>query len=192
MFNKNKEKELKYTLDELIEKNATSDPFWKECLTKYFENLNKEESEKINFLHKISLNKSLFNEFTKEIVKPINVEEIFYKYNKLTYNIDEDITEEKSNLELRTVVEEVIGNNDPYWNEPVLKIVEEIINLPDGTQTTIAKLLNNNEYTSKQLFDIYLCVNKVCNKINIKLDFSKDNAKVDGLLYNIPFVIKKL
>ena len=115
IFNKNKEKESKYTLQELIEKNATSDPFWKECLTQYFENLNKAESEKINFLHKISLNKSLFNEFTKEIVKPINVEEIFDKYNKLTYNIDEDITEEKSNLELRTVVEEVIGNIT-RWN----------------------------------------------------------------------------
>lgn len=94
--------------------------------------------------------------------------------------------------ELKKIIEDVIGNNDPYWNVPVYEIVKKIINLPEGTESTIVKLLDNNSFNSKQLFDIYLSVNKVCNKINIKLDSSKNNAKVYGLPYNIPFIIKHL
>lgn len=92
--------------------------------------------------------------------------------------------------ELKKIIEEVIGNNDPFWNIPVYEILKKIIDLPDGTETTITKLLNNSQFTSKQLFDIYTCVNKVCRRIDIVLDFSKENAKVDGLLYNLPFVIR--
>lgn len=94
--------------------------------------------------------------------------------------------------ELKKIVEEVIGNNDPFWNIPVYEIVKKIIELPDGTETSITKLLNNSQFTSKQLFDIYNCVNRVCKRIDIVLDFSKENAKVDGLLYNLPFVIRKI
>ena len=93
--------------------------------------------------------------------------------------------------ELKKLVEEVIGNNDPFWNIPVYEIVKKIIDLPDGTETSITKLSSNSQFTSKQLFDIYTCVNRVCRKIDIVLDFSKENAKVDGLLYNLPFVIRK-
>ena len=93
---------------------------------------------------------------------------------------------------LKKLVEEVIGNNDPFWNIPVYETVKKIIDLPDGTETSITKLLNNSQLTSKQLFDIYTCVNKVCRKIDIVLDFSKENAKVDGLVYNLPFVIRKI
>lgn len=92
---------------------------------------------------------------------------------------------------LKKLVEEVIGNNDPFWNTPVYETVKKIIDLPDGTETSITKLLNNSQLTSKQLFDIYTCVDKVCRKIDIVLDFSKENAKVVGLLYNLPFVIRK-
>ncbi len=92
--------------------------------------------------------------------------------------------------ELKKLVEEVIGNNDPFWNVPVYETVKKIVDLPDGTETSITKLLNNSQFTSKQLFDIYTCVNRVCRKLDIVLDFNKENAKVDGLLYNLPFVIK--
>lgn len=92
--------------------------------------------------------------------------------------------------ELKKIVEEVIGNNDPFWNIPVYEIVKKIIDLPNETETSITKLLNNPQFSSKQLFDIYKCVNRVCQRIDIVLDFSKENAKVNGLLYNLPFVIK--
>lgn len=91
--------------------------------------------------------------------------------------------------ELKKLVEEVIGNNDPFWNIPVYEIVKKIIDLPDGTETSITKLLNNSQFTSKQLFDINHIVIKVCKKININLDFSKNDGKIGGLPYNLPFVI---
>ena len=84
----------------------------------------------------------------------------------------------------------MIGNNDPYWNEPVYTVVKKIIDLPDGTETTIIKLLNNSQYTSKQLFEIYNSVLNVCNKIDIILDSSKLKGRITGLPYSIPFIIK--
>ena len=93
--------------------------------------------------------------------------------------------------ELKKLVEEVIGNNDPFWNVPVYETVKKIVDLPDGTETSITKLLNNSQFTSKQLFDIYNCINRVCRRVDIVLDFSRENAKVDGLLYNLPFIIRK-
>lgn len=96
-----------------------------------------------------------------------------------------------SNEELKKIVEEVIGNNDPFWNEPVFEVAKKIIEMPIGTESSVSKLLGTSQYSSKQLFDIYHCVNKVCKKLNIVMDFSKENAKVDGLLYNLPFVKKE-
>lgn len=80
---------LKITLQNLIKDNAGGDPFWEDCLIKYFDNVNKTEIEKVKFLYNLSLNKGLFNEFTKEIVKPLNVDEIFEKYNRLLNNKDD-------------------------------------------------------------------------------------------------------
>lgn len=88
---------------------------------------------------------------------------------------------------LKKIIEEIIGNNDPFWNEPVYKVVRKICDLPEGEETTISKLLGDSNYTSKQLFDIHSCVNKVCEKLNIKLDFSSNHNKVGGLPYNLPF-----
>lgn len=92
--------------------------------------------------------------------------------------------------ELKKIIEEVIGNNDPYWNIPVYEIIKKIIDLPEGTETSITKLLNNPQFTSKQLFDIYNSVIEVCKKINITLDFSQHEGKVEGLPYNLSFFIK--
>ncbi len=92
--------------------------------------------------------------------------------------------------ELKKIVQEEIGNNDPFWNIPIYETVKKIIDLPDGTETSITKLLNNSQFTSKQLFDIYNFVNRICRRIAISLDFSKENAKVSGLLYNLPFVVR--
>lgn len=92
--------------------------------------------------------------------------------------------------ELKKIIEEVIGNNDPYWNIPVYEIIKKIIDLPKGTETSITKLLNNPQFTSKQLFDIYNSVIEVCKKINITLDFSQHEGKVEGLPYNLSFFIK--
>lgn len=60
--------------------------------------------------------------------------------------------------------------------------------MPEGAESSVSKILGNSQYSSKQLFDIYYCVNKVCRRLNIIMDFSKENAKVDGLLYDLPFI----
>lgn len=88
--------------------------------------------------------------------------------------------------ELRKIVEETVGSNDPFWNEPVYNIVKKILDLPEGAETTITSLLGNSNYTSKQLSDIHSCVNRVCEKLSIKLDFGSNN-KLEELPYNLPF-----
>ena len=35
-----------------------------------------------------------------------------------------------SDEELKKIIEETVGNNDPYWNEPAFNIVKKIIDLP--------------------------------------------------------------
>lgn len=86
-FRKGKRDNLEINrLQQLIEENSGSDPFWRECLNNYFKNVNKTEKEKVDFLSNLSNNKNLFNEFTKEIVNPINVDEIFEKYKTLSIN----------------------------------------------------------------------------------------------------------
>lgn len=93
-----------------------------------------------------------------------------------------------SDEELKKIIEETIGNNDPFWNEPVYTVVKKIIELAEGTETTVSKLLcdTTNTYT-KFMFDINKFVTKVCDKLNIKLDKSNYANAVMGLPHNIPF-----
>ena len=66
--------------------------------------------------------------------------------------------------------------------------MKKIIDLPEGTETTVSKLLGDttNTYT-KFMFEINKIVTKVCEKINIKLDKSNYKNAVIGLPHNIPF-----
>lgn len=52
-----------------------------------------------------------------------------------------------SNEELKKIVEEVIGNNDPFWNEPVFEVVKKIIEMPNGTESSVSKLLGTSQYS---------------------------------------------
>lgn len=177
------EEAKKFTLINLIKKNAGLDPFWADCFINFFNQVNKTENEKLEFFKKLILDKNLFNNLSKDILKTSNSDELFENY-KMNLNITKD---KISNEELKKIVEEIIGNNDPFWNQPIYEIVKKIINLSVGEESSITKLLGDSQFTSKQLFDIYYCVNKVCRKIGIILDFSSENAKVNGLLYNLPF-----
>ena len=73
----------KFTLKQMIIENAGADPFLHECINNFLDNVNKTLDEKFDFLSSLVNNKILFNEFTKEIVKPVDADEIFEKYNKL-------------------------------------------------------------------------------------------------------------
>lgn len=97
------------------------------------------------------------------------------------------------NEKIREIIIKCIGNNDSYWIQPIEEIVNEIIELPDGAENSVANLLSNvKDYTSKQLFDIQKCVVKVCNELNIELDYSRNQGKTLGLPYNIPFIKRKI
>lgn len=100
-------------------------------------------------------------------------------------NNDKMIKIEDENL--KKVVQEIVGNSDPYWNDPVYKTVKKIIELPYGTENSIIRLLDTSNFTSKQLFDIYKCIIKVCKKIGITIDFSTENAEVVEKPYNLTF-----
>lgn len=134
----------------------------------------------------------IFDEFTESsIINLTNNEEAKKNSYEELKNTLINAIKSMNNEQLKKIIKEVIGNNDPFWNNLVFEVVKQIIEMPAGTESSITKLLGNSQYSSKQLFDIYLCVNKVCKKLNIVMDFSRENAKVDGLLYNLPFVKKE-
>ena len=96
--------------------------------------------------------------------------------------------------ELKKVVEEVIGNNDPFWNDPVLDAVNKIISLPEGNSTSIKQLLGDksefeNPYPN-QLLSICSSIIEVCKKINIILDFGNENISDLSLVFDKEFVKK--
>lgn len=98
-----------------------------------------------------------------------------------------------NNEELKKIIEETIGNNDPYWNELVFNVVKKIIDLPENTEATISGLIDNdNKSNSKFMFEIYKSVTEVCEKINITLDGSKHSGQFIGPPFNVSFIKKTL
>ena len=88
---------------------------------------------------------------------------------------------------LKKTVEEVIGNNDPFWNEPVFEAVRKIVEMPEGFEATLADITNyiatGENIGLKQQMDIYNTVVAVCNKIGIALEETKDGES--AYLYKI-------
>lgn len=94
-----------------------------------------------------------------------------------------------TNENLKTIIEEVIGNNDLYLNTQVYDIVKRIIDLPNETTTTIADLIN---YNPKLKFveplkqgEINYFVKETCKKLNIELE--KNDDSFGGLAYYYQF-----
>lgn len=76
-------------------------------------------------------------------------------------------------------------------------IIENLTNkikeLEPNTETSIPSLLGKDvitNYSSNDLFDIYIGVINKCKEENIDLDFSKYKGQIVGLPYNIPFIKK--
>lgn len=102
--------------------------------------------------------------------------------------------------EIKELIKQVIGNDDPFWNVPVYNVVKKIIELPENTETSISKLVDE-EYYDQAMFDINKSVMEVFEKlviiqngkrVKIILDKSKHAGQVLGLPYNISFVIKHM
>ena len=70
--------------------------------------------------------------------------------------------------------------------EDLIKLIE---NMQYGEESSISRLLGEriNEFSSKELFQIYMEVVEGCKNKGIKLNFKRENQFV-GLPYNISFV----
>ena len=86
---------------------------------------------------------------------------------------------------LEKVIEEVIGKNNKDLKNPVYEIAKKIIDLPEGTDTTIADLINYNpkEEIIEPLTQgiIFNLVENVCIRMNIELRSTDDS--LGGLAY---------
>ena len=75
-------------------------------------------------------------------------------------------------------------------------LIEELRELPNGTEATLAQLVNKCGYDARQLerddqmLTIYGELRKAARKAHITLDWSAYKDMVIGLPYNIPFVVK--
>jgi hypothetical protein len=80
----------KQSLEDLI-RNISPDPFWQITIKKYFDALNINTAEKEDFLVNVSANKSLFNEFTKEIKNFTDSNSIYEKYYELVNSKNDNV-----------------------------------------------------------------------------------------------------
>lgn len=90
---------------------------------------------------------------------------------------------------LKTIIEEVTGNDETYLNTEVFDIIKKIVNLPSETITTIADLIS---YNPKEKFidpmtqgKIKRLVKETCKKLNIELEENRDSF--GGLAYYCQF-----
>ncbi len=82
-FENHNEAAVNQSVDELIKKVAGPDPFWQDTIKRYFDKLDKTDEEKAKFLQKVSIDRKIFNDFTKDINSGANPNDIFDKYTKL-------------------------------------------------------------------------------------------------------------
>ena len=91
--------------------------------------------------------------------------------------------------DVKIVIEKIMSNEDKNLVDIVLNIVNKINNLPAGTKTTIAEIIN---YDAQKAFiepltqgKIYNFVKAVCKELNIKLEQHRDGF--GGLAYFYAF-----
>ena len=137
----------------------------------------------------INNNNLIINDIsTKENIQDSNYNDEFVRNNSMVMITDED---------LKTIIDKVIRDNEeissndaPHSNITVYDIVKKIIDLPSGTTTTIANLINYNpnEKFVEPLVQgrISFLVKETCKKLNIELKHNSD--KIGGLAYYREFV----
>lgn len=74
-------------------------------------------------------------------------------------------------------------------------LIDELREMPDGTRITSAQLLRKYGYDLKEfdewgLFDFHYALDRVARANHIILDMSEHEGKVEGLLYNLDFVVQ--
>ncbi len=116
-------------------------------------------------------------------------------YSETRKDLNNDKSIEKDGMimindeNLKTIIEEVVGNEDQYLNTTVYDVMKKIIDLPTETTTTIADLIN---YNPNETFvepltqgQIRRLVKETCKKLNIELEENRDGF--GGLAYYYQF-----
>ena len=94
--------------------------------------------------------------------------------------------------ELLKIINQTLEESEQKYRtnaDEVFKAVKKIMDLPDGTKTSISELLDGHAE-----FDTYFYVDDVCQKIGITLDSEKHDGMGPayvGLPNVIRFIIKK-
>ena len=106
--------------------------------------------------------------------------------------LNEILNNEINNEKIKQIVENVIGDNNPFLNATAYEIVKKIVDLPNGTETTIANLLEDSEFADVSLqVEINRIVKAVCERININLQPVERENRFTGLPYHWSFKIVK-
>ena len=85
--------------------------------------------------------------------------------------------------------------NKTEIDEIVRVLLKRIRELPDGTETSTAKLIweifNNPRDLRGSLMEVHFTLLEAAKKEGIDLDMSKHDGKAEGLPYNLDFVIRQ-
>ena len=131
------------------------------------------------------------NEVLKQIInkKDVSIVGISCYMSNNDKSIEKDGMIMINDENLKTIIEEVVGNEDQYLNTTVYDVMKKIIDLPTETTTTIADLIN---YNPNETFvepltqgQIRRLVKETCKKLNIELEENRDGF--GGLAYYYQF-----
>lgn len=56
---------------------------------------------------------------------------------------------------LKNMIEQEIGNDDPYYCEPAFNIIKKLIKMDYMQETSVAELAKEFNYDNMQLFELY-------------------------------------
>lgn len=78
--------------------------------------------------------------------------------------------------------------------EIVSKLIEQLISAPDGYSITTAQLVRQSGYPLNDyeaLYEIHFRLFEEAEKAGMNLDMSSHDNKLEGLPYNLAFILRK-
>lgn len=135
----------------------SGDPFFIDAIDHFIRTTYEKKEEGISDLEELAKNRTRFNAFTREIIQRKDD----LKSVKTKFFVDTNIISEK--------------------------IVEKIHKLDDNAVSSIRKLLDEDEYDSETMFDIFDITVEKLEKVGLYLDFGQHENRVAGLPWNISF-----
>lgn len=120
------------------------------------------------------------------------------KFNSVLLNISPDNVTNENDFnvfnELKSAIMDIIiPKNEEKFEKTINDLVNKVIALPIGTETSISNLLGDKlrEFNTNQLFQINKRVLGICKERGIIFNFDKYKDQAVGLPFNIPFIISE-